>query len=696
MNRTLPGLLIAAMAGSAPVLTAQTSSVNPQAPERSVERIIPGNKIATEAARLDALLEHALRRHQQEPNPIVDDSTFVRRAYLSIVGRIPTLKETESFLADQAADKRTRLTDLLLDSAGRTSHFANWWFDILRVKSRGQSRVSGEPFAHFIRESIQQDKPYDEFVRDMVTATGAAHAPGNGATGHLMRDFNMPHDSMANTLRIFLGTRLECAQCHNHPHDIWTQRDFYGMAAFFGDVRYRDYTKVAKLRDARDKLKGASDRTRLTARRLSQQLALGLSGNGSGQAKLPKDYAYDDARPGSTVVANTIFGANVKLKRPTRSQARRQRAKANRRGERYDGAVNARGAFGDWLTSKKNPMFTKTIVNRMWARTFGRGLVEPIDDWKKKTKAVHPEILTHLEKLLERLDYDLRQFERVLVRTELFARACPENDPPADQPYTFAGPVMRRMTAEQMWDSLLTLVYADVDDRLRPMGARAQPVYDSYNKIKDLSVDEIIELAEKGRNANQMMRDAMREAAKKARKARVNDAEMRRRARPLMRELAAARRDGDQERVAEIASRLEAMGVPLGRRSAKGLEGGMVRASDLPQPAPAGHLLRQFGQSDRETIEASNDDATVPQVLTLLNGFLDQNVIRGASALSGDLVTAKNGRRRVEVAFLTTLSREPSDQEMRDWRRAIAIDGDDAIKDLVWVLCNTNEFRFVR
>ncbi|MCA8950353.1 MAG: DUF1549 domain-containing protein [Planctomycetes bacterium] len=688
-------LLPVALAAFAAVASAQTGAVNPQRPKRTVEDDVPAARIESEVARLDALLEHALRRRQVEPNPIVDDPTFARRAYLEIVGRIPTLAETESFLADQGADKRARLTDRLLDSPGHTSHVANWWFDILRVKSRN-GQISGEPFAHFVREAVQQNTPYDQFVREMITASGSSQAPGNGATGFLMRDFNMPHDSMANTLRIFLGTRLECAQCHNHPHDIWTQRDFYGMAAFFGGIRYRDDGRLMQLRGAREKLQGASDRTRLLARQLARTLTYGISGDGTGVERLPADYKYDDARPQSPVVASTIFGANVKLKRASGSERRKGRARARELGLAYEGGVDSRAAFADWMTDKKNPMFTKVIVNRMWARIFGRGLFEPIDDWKKDSDAVYPDVLEHLEKLLVRLNYDLRQFERVLVRSQLFQRECPNVDPPADEPYVFAGPIVRRMTAEQMWDSLLTLVYADVDERLRPMDARAAPVYESFTKLENASVDDIIAMAEQRIGPRQMMRATMDEQAAETKRAMVNDAELRRRARPLLRELAEARRDGDQDRVAEIADQLEAMGMPLGRRARKGAERGMVRASDLEQPADPDHLLRQFGQSDRETIEGSNADATVPQVLTLLNGFLDQNVLRGASALSSDLLTAPDGKRRVEIAFLTTLNRPPTPDETRSWRRTIAIDGDDAIKDLVWVLCNSNEFRFVR
>lgn len=695
MPRSRLGIFLAVASFAAVGLVAQTAAVNPQRPTRSVEAVKPSSRIDTEVARLDTLLENALRRYRMEPNEIVDDATFVRRAYLTIIGRIPTLAETEKFLADQDAKKRAQLCDSLLDSPGRTSHFANWWFDILRVRSRG-GRLSGEPFAHWVREAVQRDLPYDEFVKNMLTASGPAHAAGNGATGHLLRDYSMPHDSMANTMRIFLGTRLECAQCHNHPADQWTQMDFFSMAAFFGGLRYRDDEALMNLRGAREKLQGADDRTRRNARQLTQTLSYGISGTGSGQERLPKDYQYDDARPGESVVANTIFGANVRLKKPTSSERRRNVRNARKAGKPPATGIESRDAMADWMISKKNPMFTKIIVNRMWQRTFGRGLVEPIDDWKKDTAAVHPDVLKHLEKLLVAFDYDLRQFERVLVRSKLFQRACPSEDPAADKPYPFPGPIMRRMSAEQMWDSLLTLVYDDIDERLRPMDARAEPIYAAYDKMKNSSIDDIIAMAENRMNPGTMMRESMREQQREARQEMVDDAAKQRRARPLMRELAAARRDGDQERVAELAAKLEAMGVGLGRRAAKGNERGMIRASDLQQPAPADHLLRQFGQSNRETIEGASDAATVPQVLTLLNGFLDQNVISGKSALARDLTTADDGRRRVEVAFLTTLNRKPTEAETHDWRRSIAIDGEQAIRDLVWVLCNTNEFRFVR
>ena len=674
--------------GLATVSPAQTAASNPQRPHKSVQSVRDRDEVLRDATRLDELLERGLRRRQQVAQPIVDDATFVRRSYLNIVGRIPTLAETEKFLADQSPDRRALLVDSLLDSPGRTSHFANFWFDQLRVKSR-QRQLSGEPFAHFVRDAIQTDKPYDEMVRDMLVADGAAHAENNGATGHLMRDTGMPHDSMSNTLRLFLGTRLECAQCHNHPFDHWTQKQFFEMAAFFGGLRYRDNRVLAKFRGMRQELANADQGTRRNALRLVRRLSQGLQGSGSGVEKLPKDYQYDDAKPMASIKADTIFGAKARLKYPKGRNRTRNRA----RNRRQPPEVNSRHALANWMTSPKNPLFTKVIANRMWSRTFGRGLVEPLDDWKKDNKPIHPELLDALTKLMVKLDYDLRQFERVLVHTQLFQREVAAKDPLPGTAPLFTGPVMRRMTAQQVWDSLLTLVFDDIDERLRPMDSRAKPIYAQFEEIRTADKDKLLEYATGGRN---VMREMARERQRTNREQRKREAQLKRKARPLMREMARARREGDQQKVAEIAAKLERMGVPLGQRAGKGREGDLLRASDLPQPSRPGHLLRQFGQADRETIDNSSDEATVPQVLTLMNGFLDQRVLNGQSALRRDLETAPDGERRVRIAFLTMLNREPDKDELLTWRKLIALNGAGAIADLVWVLCNSNEFRFVR
>ncbi|MBL8755350.1 MAG: DUF1549 domain-containing protein [Planctomycetes bacterium] len=674
---------------------AQTVTTNPQRPVRTVESVRPLAQVKNDAAKLDALLERALQRRQEAPLPPVDDATFARRAWLQIVGHIPPLAEVETFLADPSPDKRTRLVDRLLDSPGHTSHFANFWFDQLRVKSR-QQNLSGEPFAHFVRQAIQQDLPYDQFVQQMLVAEGPGHKAGNGATGMLLRDMNMPHDAMANSLRLFLGTRMECAQCHNHPFDHWTQKQFYEMAAFFGGIRYRDENALPNLVGLRTELANADERQRQQALNLVRRMNQGLDGSGSGVERLPGDYKYDDLKPGTPILANTIFGADVKLKYPEVKKGTPQRGQGRDRGRAAAPEIDSRQALAGWLASAKNPQFARVIANRMWARTFGAGIVDPLDDWKKDTEGVHPELLVALEKLMKDLDFDLRQFERVLVHTQLFQRACPPDDGTPGEPFTFRGPLLRRMSAEQMWDSLLTLVFADLDDRLRPLDERAKPVYEQFEALTKADAKELLAMVEQRRGPGAPAGAADQKRQEELRRQLAADAELQKKAQPLLRELAAARRAGDPKKVQELAQQLEGLGLPLGQRAARGREGDLMRASDLTQPAPTSHLLRQFGQSDRETVDASNTAATVPQVLTLLNGFLDQRVLEGQSALRADLETAGDGVRRVRIAFLTTLNREPTDKEAADWRKAIAIHGEATIKDLVWVLCNSNEFRFVR
>ncbi|MBL8750436.1 MAG: DUF1549 domain-containing protein [Planctomycetes bacterium] len=691
MIRTTLASALSAAALLLTAATAQTAAANPQRPTRTVSSVRPLDKVLADAARLDALLERGLERRNETPFATIDDATFVRRAYLGIVGRIPTLAETERFLADDAQDKRDVLCDTLLDLPGRTSHFANYWFDLLRVKSRN-GNLSGEPFAHFVRDSIQQDKPFDTFVQEMLGAEGAGHKSGNGATGMLLRDANMPHDAMANAVRLFLGTRMECAQCHNHPFDVWTQKQFYEMAAFFGGIRYRE-DNLPNLVGLRSELANTNERTRQQALNIIRRFNQGIDGSGTGLERLPGDYKYPDLKPGTPVLANTIFGAGVKLKYPEQKKGEPQR-RDRARAQAGAPPIDSRRAFAEWMASSKNPLFTKVVANRMWARTFGRGLVEPVDDWKKDTQAVHPDLLGAIEKLMVDLDYDLRQFERVLVHTKLFQRATPPADPVEGEAWTFRGPMLRRMTAEQLWDSLLTLVFDDVDERLRAPDAQAKPVYDYFDQLSKADARELIEMVEQGRG--QPMRAQQQKATEDMKAQLAADADLQKTARPLLRQLAEARRQGDQAKVAEIAAQLQRLGLPLGQRAARGREGDLLRASDLTQPAAPNHLLRQFGQSDRNTVDAASNAATVPQVLTMLNGFLDQRVLEGQSALRRDLEAAPNGERRVRIAFLTTLNREPTEAEVTDWRKAIAIQGDSVVKDLVWVLCNSNEFRFVQ
>ncbi|HYE97271.1 MAG TPA: DUF1549 domain-containing protein [Planctomycetota bacterium] len=597
----------------------------------------PREEIRAAAREIDRLVEADLAAHGAAPNPPLDDAGFARRVYLDLLGRIPTERELTDFLGASGEDRREALIDRLSAAPGSSSHLFNWLADLLRVKSNLQPGVAGEPYIQFIKESIAANTPWDVFVRELLTSSGPIHKRGNGATGYYMRDRGMPEDNMSNTVTLFLGTRLECAQCHNHPFDRWTQREFHQMAAFTGGLKYQ-VPEVAQTPEARRlqeiakdlRTPGATaDRSRAVGSFGNQvrKIAHGVSGGGDGVYRLPKDYQYDDAKPLQTVKAQAIFGPAVDAK---------------------DGRW--REAYARWLTSPENPRFTTVIANRLWKRFFGLGLIEPVDNLRDNTRPSNPALMKHLESTMIALGYDLRRFIRVLAYSRTYQREACAKEPDPDEAFRFPGPLLRRMRSEQLWDSLVTLAREDVDGTLRPPGEAAEPVYRDYERMLTLTPEEAKAMVEL---------DTLRKA--------------------------------DPARYREALKKASAGGKdPLmpqfrgGRASA-----GLVRASELPQPARPEHMLAAFGQSAREQIDASSTEATVPQVLALRNGFVDKFILG---------TPGSPARRAKDVAsvFRTVLSREPTAPERERWAREVARRGPAALNDLIWALVNTREFIFVR
>ncbi len=663
-------------------------------------------EIRTAARQVDHLVERDLQAHEMRPNPAVDDATFTRRVYLAIAGRIPTLAEIESALDTKRTNRRAELIDELLDSRGYESHMFNYLADLLRAKTRLARQTSGEPYLHWLKDAVAQNKPYDVFVTELLTASGPAHKEGNGATGYYLRDRGMPQDNMANTARVFLGTRLECAQCHNHPFDKWTQKQFFEMTAFTGGMQYRDDSLLRsgegrRLQQlARQLREEHGPNAQRALRRMAQGVTTGIAGSGAGITRLPKDYQYDDARPNQFVTANVLFGEGPQLDvQMPREKRRNRRARPNRRRNQQERLpeIDSRAAYAEWMTSPDNPRFAAVIANRMWKRVMGIGVVEPVDNWNDKTQPSNPALMAYLEELMVELDFDLVQFQRVLFNTKTFQRAATAVEPDASETYHFPGPVLRRMSAEQIWDSVLTLVVDEIDGQLASPDAKSKRIYDSYERFTEMTDEELTARVEV-----EMVRftDPERYRAMKRRERqqaqsgqRVEREEMQRRARELRNEMRKARRAGDRKRIAELRAEVEQLQRKGRKRAASR---GLTRASDLPSPAPAAHLLRQFGQSDREQIEAAHTDASVPQVLTLLNGFVEQRMMQPASLLMRNIAEAKAPGDKVRTAYLAILGRLPESRELSMWKRDLDGGGPTASRDLVWTLMNTHEFRFIQ
>jgi tetratricopeptide (TPR) repeat protein len=577
------------------------------------------------AKKIDGFVAANYAKHKITPMPPADDATFVRRVYLDIAGRIPTYQETTRFLVSHESDKRTKLIDQLLGSDDYASHFFNYWADVLRYKDRPTEDVRGEPYRQWIKQSLAENTPWDEMVHAMLASEGLPWE--NPATGYLQRDPGMPLDNVNNSIRIFLGTRIGCAQCHNHPFDKWTQKQFYQAAAYVFPTQTRTNPNDKRFWSDKpgERLKeeyGAIEQEEEERRRISYQfdaqmrtLTKIVFDDVGRKIKLPKDYAYSDAKPGDVVEPKPLFGQEIKPKP----------------GEK------PRQVFARWLTSKENPRFAVTIANRLWKQVFGVGQIEPVDDMMDSTVAENPELLKFLESEMQRLDFDMKEYLRILYNTETYQRQACRDEVPLGAPYHFPGPALRRMTAEQAWDSFVTLAVAAADYREAP----ADVYKDALTiDIGNATADEILVSMKKVRDFDQV-------------------------------------RNKNQEKFKYKGNLL-------------------ARASELPSPLPPNHFLRTFGQSDRELISASSTSGSVPQVLFMFNGQITHMLLEKNSTIYDNIVRKKTVSDGVKVVFLTILNREPDAEELATAIAQVRSDGPAGYGNVVWSLVNTREFMFVQ
>lgn len=590
------------------------------------------------AAYADTLVLDKLRVEKQRPTRDADDYTFMRRAYLKIIGRIPNKAEIDEFKRDMRGN-RLKLINKLLDTEGYVSHQLNYFADILRIQDKlnNTNINSGFRYREFVREEIRKNTPYDQFVQKLIAAEGAYFEEGNEAIGFYLRDRGMPLDNLANTVQVFLGTRLECAMCHDHPFDKWTQKQFYEMSAFtdgVSQVRNKEnYKLVAEFNKIARADKSEDARVFNSYRNYIRDIiGYGLSDLGKGDIKLTKEFMEDDANPGDILQAKAIFAPPLEIEKGIKNpQSRRQ--------------------FAEWMTSEANPRFTTVIVNRLWKRAYGIGLIEPIDDMNDNTQSSNPKLLEYLEKIMASVDYDVKEFMRVLYSMDLFTRESVKDDYESPETFYFAGPPLQRMTGEQIWDSLVTLVYNDIDSPARvPLNydEKYKLVYDRY---VDKSAQEIYD----------ELKAYLAETEKPSRN------------------------------LAEVVVSLHEKEYPNKKIADKDL----LRSSYVGYPARGGHLIRQFGGSDKQLIENSNFEATTPQVLNMLNGFVEKRIINNKNADFMKQMAEENRESgKIEDIFMSILNRKPNPKEMKLLKKYI--DKPNGAKHIAWILMNSHEFIFIR
>ncbi|MBI24360.1 MAG: hypothetical protein CMN05_12365 [Roseibacillus sp.] len=641
------------------------------------------------ASAIDQLLEKDLKARKLQPLPIVPEDVFVRRAYLNIVGRIPTAMEASRFLDDKTPDKRTRLIEQLVSSPGYDSSAFNYFADLLRLQTTHEQYGLG--WHVWLRNSLAADKPWNRIVHEMLSAEG--HASKNPAVGYYLRDRGMLLDNVSNTVQVFLGHQIGCAQCHDHPFDKWTQMEYYELAAFSGGIAYRSeearkaITKVAEhskknhprmTRALKNKDKSERVKSQRTFyRRINGDMRYLLryfSRNEIAEStrqelKLPDDYQYDDADPGEAIEPATLFGARVGEVKPE----------------------ERRRVFADWVTSTENPYFTKVIANRLWRRTFGHGLVDPVDDWNSKLVGSHPEVLAYIEKVMMKVNYRPSDFERILYHTRLFQRQVSPEEATPGTDYYFVGPQLRRMSAEELYDSFTVLAFGNTDDNINTSLEYKWENYQSdIHGLLNLSGNKLLEAGRAAKEMEEQRRIYQRKnreiqtAMNKARGA-GNSREFER----LRQRQQALRREGKSKQQ-EMG-----MSVVMNRGSGGGARAAInMRASEHPSPFKPTHVVRQFGGSDRNTPEAAHTDATVPQALTLLNGQVAASTENRKSKVFEALAEITNPEQRLEYLFLAFYASRPSEAEKKDLL-PLAEDRDD-IFTLARAMLTSKRYLFVQ
>ncbi len=344
---------------------------------------------------IDTHVHNKLKRLKILPSELSTDEEFVRRIYFDMTGLPPTPEQVRSFLMDETASKvkREKLIDVLVNSTEYVDHWTSKWGDLLQSNRKFLGERGMWLFKEWIHESIAQNRPYDKFVHNLITASGSAYANPAANYFRVSREYTA---AVENTTQLFLGVRFSCNKCHDHPFEVWTQNQYYQLGAFFSNVRLKNG-------------------------RLPGEEVVYASFNPT-PVKHPRTLAV--------VEASVPFGA-------TRNDA-----------------ADKRDALAEWLTSAENPMFAKAGANRIWSYFMGRGIIEPVDDIRSSNPPSNPELLDALTKDFVESGFDMKHIMKTIARSRTYQQSIRTNKWNKEDTINFSHTIARRLTAEQLLDAI--------------------------------------------------------------------------------------------------------------------------------------------------------------------------------------------------------------------------------------------------
>ena len=355
------------------------------------------------------------------PSELCSDATFIRRVFIDITGRLPTADQSRAFLADADPNKRAKLVDFLVDTPGYGDYFANKWAMVLRNQRVQNNTGVSFRFHDWLRRSLQQNMPYDVMVRNILASSGDVE---DSPTSSWYTQVSNASAQVEDTAQLFLGMRIQCARCHHHPFEKWSQNDYYGFQAFFSQVGLKSGRNGIQNTFVYHKGGTASARNPRTNKDLKPT---GLAGE-------PLDIpAYEDPRH----------------------------------------------ALVDWMSMPDNPFFARALVNRYWKHFFGRGIVDPEDDMRVTNPPSNPALLDALAKSFVDSKFDLKELVRTICKSSLYQLSSEPNEYNKTDKLNFSSYYPRRLNAEPLYDAINQVAGTTVNFSGMPVGTRAVQLPDS-------------------------------------------------------------------------------------------------------------------------------------------------------------------------------------------------------------------------
>ncbi len=432
---------------------------------------------AAVAAEIDRAVEARLTAAKVPASPQADDAEFLRRVSLDIRGRIPTAERTAAFLADASPDKRAKLVDELLADHEYGEHFATIWYHrMIKPDDDNRLQIANNKLLPWLTERFNQNQGWDRLVTDLLTASGDRdkHPETVFFLAHVSGDKNgnpEPNKLTAAATRLFLGVRLECCECHNHPFTKLQQTDFWSMAAFFSTTRSENASKGAIKTGGTPSIHEGNTAGRTGKGKAGKKDGTVASNVPVGSIEIP------DTK-GKTVRAKFLGGSQPAL------------VSANR----------LRAQLAAWLTGPNNPYFARAAANKLWANFFGRGIVTPVDDMRPESEATHPEILQLLAQEFVASGFDQKYLARCICLSQAYqrsSRVLPENK---EDETLYSHMQLKMMTADMLFDSLGVALGHSAAQADKGAGKKGKKyggsVRDEFRKFFHAEADDDVGVAE--------------------------------------------------------------------------------------------------------------------------------------------------------------------------------------------------------